>query len=514
MKLLARYKNGNVSVTRWDDGTTVRRTEDDEFRPAFAENVDCKITDRCDGGCQFCYEGCTPLGKHGDIMNDKFIDSLHPYTEMALNGNDLSHPHLLLFLSRLKEKKVIANLTVNQIHFERHYNFIKELLDKKLIWGLGISLREPTDVFINLVKTIPNAVIHTINGILTENDLDRLANHDLKILILGYKTTGRGLEYRSKNMKRIEHNMKWLRINLIDYMSKFKAVSFDNLSISQLQINPISIKYLLNPSLEKWKDILGYEGRYQVSNFGRIKSLEKRHKKYTSEREKILMPTNINKKTLSYQSVDLCINGKHKRCLVHRLVAETFIKNDDLTLTQVNHKDENPLNNYVENLEWCNNQYNLNYGNHNLKMKQTLIKKVVQKSLDGRIIKVYNNVFDVAKEFGCCPETVRNLCKNVIHKYYHNRIKKMLNYKWEYLDTKSSTYVSSTNKNPNDKIYNHSEEWERFYMGDDGTFTFYIDLVNQTFSKNSVIAKVKSIPINGMTIDEMFEVVRTTNWED
>lgn len=51
-------------------------------------------------------------------------------------------------------------------------------------------------------------------------------------------------------------------------------------------------------------------------------------------------------------------------------------------------------------------------------------------------------------------------------------------------------------------------------MGDDGTFTFYIDLVNQTFSKNSVILKVKSIPINGMTIDEMFEVVKTTNWED
>lgn len=165
MKLLARYKNGNVSVTRWDDGTTVRRTEDDEFRPAFVENVDCKITDRCDGGCQFCYEGCTPSGKHGDILNDKFINSLHPYTEMALNGNDLSHPHLIAFLSRLKEKKVIANLTVNQIHFERHYNFIKELLDKKLIWGLGISLREPTDAFINLVKTIPNAVIHTINGI-------------------------------------------------------------------------------------------------------------------------------------------------------------------------------------------------------------------------------------------------------------------------------------------------------------------------------------------------------------
>ena len=62
--------------------------------------------------------------------------------------------------------------------------------------------------------------------------------------------------------------------------------------------------------------------------------------------------------------------------------------------------------------------------------------------------------------------------------------------------------------------FDYAEEWEKFYMGDDGTFTFYIDLVNQTFSKNSVIAKTKSIPMNGMTIDEMFEVVKTTNWED
>jgi hypothetical protein len=57
------------------------------------------------------------------------------------------------------------------------------------------------------------------------------------------------------------------------------------------------------------------------------------------------------------------------------------------------------------------------------------------------------------------------------------------------------------------------DKWERFYMGDDGMFTFYIDLVNKTFSKNSIIAKEKSIPINDMTIDEMFEVVRNTNWD-
>lgn len=233
MKLLAKYKNGNITVTRWDDGTTVRHTDDDEFRPMFAENCDVKITDKCDGGCQFCYEGCTVHGKHGDIMNDKFINSLYPYTELALNGNDLSHPDLVPFLSRLKEKKVIANLTVNQIHFERHYNFIKELLDKKLIWGLGISLREPTDAFIYLVKTIPNAVIHTINGILTENDLDRLANHDLKILILGYKTTGRGLEYRSNNLGELMKNTTYLGLMLPTIVKDnwFKVISFDNLAI-------------------------------------------------------------------------------------------------------------------------------------------------------------------------------------------------------------------------------------------------------------------------------------------
>lgn len=301
MKLLAKYKNGNVSVMRWDDGTTVRHTEDDEFVPAFAENVDAKITDHCDGGCKFCYEGCTINGKHGDIMNDKFIDSLHPCTEMALNGNDLSHPDLVTFLFKLKDKKVIANLTVNQIHFERHYKLIKALIDNRLIWGLGISLREPTDDFINLVKTIPNAVIHTINGIVTEHDLNRLANNDLKILILGYKTTGRGLEYRSNNLSELTKNTAYLGFMLPTIVNEgwFKNLSFDNLAIKQLD--------------------------------------------------------------------------------VERLMGE--------------------------------------------------------------------------------------------------------------------------------------EEWERFYMGDDGTFTFYIDLVNQTFSKNSVIAKVKSLPINGMTIDEMFEVVKTTNWE-
>lgn len=259
MRILGRYKNGNITTTILDDGTKIRRTEDDEFRPLYAENCDVKITDRCDGGCPMCYEGCTANGKHGQLFDyPNLIESLHPYTELALNGNDLSHPLLVPFLSKLKEKKVIANLTVNQIHFERYYNFIKELLDKKLIWGLGVSLREPTDAFINLVKTIPNAVIHTINGILTENDLDRLANHDLKILILGYKTTGRGLEYRSNNLRELGKNTTYLGFMLPAIVKEgwFKNLSFDNLAIKQLDVKRLM-------SEEEWETFyMGDDGSF------------------------------------------------------------------------------------------------------------------------------------------------------------------------------------------------------------------------------------------------------------
>ena len=86
MNIIGKYKNGNYIVTMLSDGTKIRETNDDEFIPSFAENCDVKITDKCDGGCPFCYEGCTPNGRHGDIMNYKFLDTLHPYTELAINA--------------------------------------------------------------------------------------------------------------------------------------------------------------------------------------------------------------------------------------------------------------------------------------------------------------------------------------------------------------------------------------------------------------------------------------------
>ena len=104
--------------------------------------------------------------------------------------------------------------------------------------------------------------------------------------------------------------------------------------------------------MEEWKDIKGYEGLYQISNKGRVKSLY--------NKSKILRPG----KRKGYFFVWLYKNKKRKQYSIHRLVAEHFLLNPD-NLPVVNHKDENKLNNNVENLEWCTVEYNNNYGTAN-----------------------------------------------------------------------------------------------------------------------------------------------------
>ena len=256
MGLLGRYKNGNFVTTILSDGTKIRETKDDEFIPAFAENMDIKICNYCDMGCKFCHEGSTINGKFGNILNEKFIDTLHPYQEVAIGGGDAtSHPDLIPFLNKLKEQKVIANMTVNQIHFEKKHELIKKLVDEKLIYGLGVSLVNPTKHFIELIKRYPNAVIHVINGVLKPSDIKALENNNLKMLILGYKHLRRGNEYFEEKQNDIETKQQWLYENLKDIIQKFKVVSFDNLAIEQLDI-----KRLLTQ--EEWDEFyMGDDGK-------------------------------------------------------------------------------------------------------------------------------------------------------------------------------------------------------------------------------------------------------------
>lgn len=101
MELLGAYRNGNYRTLIMDDGTKIRKTKDDEFLPAFAENMDIKITNKCNMNCPMCHEGSTENGRHGDIMNEKFIDTLHPYQEIAIGGGDITtHPDLIPFLQK------------------------------------------------------------------------------------------------------------------------------------------------------------------------------------------------------------------------------------------------------------------------------------------------------------------------------------------------------------------------------------------------------------------------------
>lgn len=237
MELLGRYKNGNVITTIYSDGTKERFTYDDEFYPAFAENMDIKICNRCDRGCRHCHEGSTPDGKLGDIMNEKFIDTLHPYQECALGGgNILEHPDLIPFLHKLKDKRVVPNITLNQKHFEENIELVDDLISKKLIYGLGISLENPTTEFIEKVKRFPNAVIHVINGVVNSVQMEAMYNQNLKLLILGYKYLRRGVSWMEKAHADIAANQWWLYEHLSDLIGKFTVVSFDNLAIEQLAI--------------------------------------------------------------------------------------------------------------------------------------------------------------------------------------------------------------------------------------------------------------------------------------
>lgn len=149
---------------------------------------------------------------------------------------------------------------------------------------------------------------------------------------------------------------------------------------------------------EYWKPVVGYEGLYEVSNFGRVKSIR-------FGKERILKPGTDKR---GYLLVGLCKNNKQKTHKVHRLVMEAFIPNTD-NLPCVNHKDEDKTNNNVENLEWCSYTYNNNYGTRNERRSKKISKPILQYTLDGVFVKEWDSIrecgrngFNSAQICNCC----------------------------------------------------------------------------------------------------------------
>lgn len=244
MANIVTYRNGNYLVMLdCDSGTKIRYNSGDKLVPEFPESMDVCISKKCKIGCQFCYEKCTPDGEHADLMNLKFIDNLHPYTELALNGNDPLHPDLVPFLEKCKELKLVPSLTVNHHTFNKNIEFLKFLCDKKLIYGLGVSIdgvyddgKENVDNMISRFKMFPNLVLHVINGIIAVEDLKLLAHHGLKVLILGYKKFGRGVDFFGYSGLGVLCSQNDLYNALPEIVDDewFDVVSFDNLGIEQL----------------------------------------------------------------------------------------------------------------------------------------------------------------------------------------------------------------------------------------------------------------------------------------
>lgn len=137
--------------------------------------------------------------------------------------------------------------------------------------------------------------------------------------------------------------------------------------------------------MERWKSIDGYDGLYEVSSHGRVRSLDRFDKLGRITFGRVLSPTNNGH---GYYTVQLSNGGIKKRHYIHRLVAKAFIKNRS-KLNEINHKDENRSNNNVSNLEWCSRKYNVNYGNHNAKMSHT----------KGTLFRAINNVTHEASMF-------------------------------------------------------------------------------------------------------------------
>ena len=184
------------------------------------------------------------------------------------------------------------------------------------------------------------------------------------------------------------------------------------------------------PAVEVWRSVMGYMDLYEVSNLGRVRSLDRdcvqvfHNGRVQSRRIKgciLRFETN----NTGYLAVQLLNSGKRKRFLVHRLVAEAFVPNPN-NLPEVNHKDECKTNNCADNLEWCNGKYNSNFGTGKWRMSYGRRKRVEQLTLDGQHVAYYSGAREAARLTGFKQGNISSVCRGEKPQMY--------GYKWKYVE--------------------------------------------------------------------------------
>ena len=182
-----------------------------------------------------------------------------------------------------------------------------------------------------------------------------------------------------------------------------------------------------NTQIEEWKDIKGYEGLYQVSDMGRVKSFGRTVvsknglKQYRKGR--ILKPRTNG---YGYLRVDLCCGrGESKSFYVHRLVCEAFHENTE-NKPCVNHIDEDKTNNTASNLEWSTYKENNNHGTHNARSAKARSKPVSQYTREGKLIKVWQSTNEAQRKLGFAKQNISAVARG--------KRKTAYGYVWKYID--------------------------------------------------------------------------------
>ena len=187
---------------------------------------------------------------------------------------------------------------------------------------------------------------------------------------------------------------------------------------------------------EIWRPVEGFEGLYEVSNLGRVRSLDRQVRANGAgsvrlQKGKIRTP---NPRPNGYYGVNLCKHGKIHVRLIHRIVAMAFVPGRTEEKNFINHKDRNPANNAASNLEWCSQSYNVTYAGARQRAWATRIAngkrfptpKAVESMKDGKVVKRYSSIKEAGQDVGRTPNVVYKCCRGII--------KTCAGLEWRYVD--------------------------------------------------------------------------------
>lgn len=260
--ILTKYQNGNLRVTILKDGTKIREYPQGELPyPEFPESIDLKITNYCVNGCKYCHERSNPQGRAASVEEIlTAIDGLPKGVEVAIGGGDpLSHPYLSTILYEFYKRGFISNITIHQTQVGSL--IFSSIISPAVYHGVGVSVVDP-DSMHYISELTSDYVMHLIVGVNKVQDLITLHEKGFrKFLLLGYKTFGRGMDYRLNHNQEIETNIRDWKVSLskLIHLSSDTVISFDNLSIEQL--NP---KRLFIDQLDWDKFYMGDEFTYSM----------------------------------------------------------------------------------------------------------------------------------------------------------------------------------------------------------------------------------------------------------